>query len=41
MEIDVQHWAVIGAPLVILAGVAIYLLMKRHKEVPPNDHIFK
>ncbi len=41
MEIDLQHWAVIGAPLVILAGLGIYFLMKRHKEKPPGDHIYK
>lgn len=35
------HWAIAGAPLVALAGLAVYWLMKRHKEVPPTEHIFK
>ena len=41
MEIDFQHWAVIGAPIVLLAGVAVFFLMRRHKEKPPGDHIYK
>ena len=41
VEIDVRHWAVLGAPLVALAGLAIYFLLRRHKETPPDDHIFK
>ncbi len=41
MEIDFQHWAVIGAPLVFFAGVAIFFLMRRHKEKPPDDHMYK
>jgi len=41
MEIDFGHWSVIGAPLVLLAGVAVFFLMRRHKEKPPSDHIYK
>jgi hypothetical protein len=41
VEIDFQHWAVIGAPLVFFAGVAIFFLMRRHKEKPPDDHMYK
>jgi hypothetical protein len=41
MEIGSTHWLVIGAPIVVLAGLIIFLLLRRHKEKPPDDHIFK
>lgn len=41
MELDWNHWSVLGAPVVLLAGVVTYFLMRRHKEKPPTDHIYK
>lgn len=41
MEIGWDHWAVLGAPFVALAGLIIFVLLRRHKEKPPDDHILK
>lgn len=41
MEIDWNHWSVIGAPIVVLAGVVIFFVLRRHKEEPPDKHILQ
>jgi len=41
MEIAWNSWAIVGAPFVALAGVAVYFLLKRHKEVSATEHILK
>jgi hypothetical protein len=41
MEIDFQHWAVIGAALVLFERVEIFFVVRRHEEKPSDEHIFK
>ena len=35
------HWTVISIPFVIIGGVLVGYLLRRHKEKPPTDHILK
>jgi len=41
MEIPWNSWVIVGAPFVVIAGVLVYYLLRRHKEKRPDDHIFK
>jgi len=41
MEIPWNSWFILGAPFVVIAGVVVYFLLRRHKEKPPTTHILK
>jgi len=41
MELSWNSWVIIGAPFVVIAGVAAFYLLRRHKEKPPTEHILK
>jgi hypothetical protein len=40
MGFDV-HWTVISIPFVILGGVAVFYMLRRHKEKSSTDHVLK
>jgi len=41
MEIGWDSWVVIGAPFVVIAGIVVYFLLRRHREKSTTKHMLE